>query len=94
MVPAAPGVPPALHPTSGSWLNQVERFFAALTEGRLRRGVFTSVPRLERAIADPKPFVWTKSADDTLASVVASVGRFCQHTLQDDNRQETSNSGH
>ncbi len=38
-------------PTSSSWLNQVERFFAAITEQRIRRGVFTSVPQLERAVA-------------------------------------------
>jgi transposase len=54
-------------PTSASWLNQVERFFARITEDRIRRGVFTSVPHLERAIADylaehnrdPRPFVRT-----------------------------------
>ena len=39
-------------PTSGSWLNQVERFFAEITEKRIRRGVFRSVPALEQAIAD------------------------------------------
>ena len=37
-------------PTSSSWLNQVERFFARITEQRIRRGVFTSVPQLEKAI--------------------------------------------
>jgi transposase len=58
-------------PTSASWLNQVERFFAALTEKRIRRGVFRSVAALEAAIKDylekhnqtPKPFVWTATAD-------------------------------
>jgi transposase len=58
-------------PTSGSWLNLVERFFAALTERRLRRGVFRSVAALEAAIKEylerhnqePKPFVWTASAE-------------------------------
>ena len=57
-------------PTSASWLNLVERFFAEITTKRIRRGVFTSVADLEDAIhdyldrhnADPKPFVWTKSA--------------------------------
>jgi transposase len=39
-------------PTSGSWLNQVERFFAEITEKRIRRGVFKSLPQLERAIRD------------------------------------------
>jgi len=58
-------------PTSSSWLNLVERFFAEITRKRIRRGVFTSVAELEAAIrnyldthnADPKPFVWTKTAD-------------------------------
>ena len=58
-------------PTSGSWLNQVERFFAAITEKAIRRGVFRSVAALEKAIMDylarhnedPKPFKWTASAD-------------------------------
>jgi len=58
-------------PTSASWLNQVERFFAEITEKRIRRGVFRSVQALEAAIKDylerhnldPKPFVWTATAD-------------------------------
>ena len=57
-------------PTSASWINQVERFFALLTERALKRGVFRSVAELEEAIkayidatnADPKPFRWTKNA--------------------------------
>jgi len=64
-------------PTSASWINQVERFFALLTEKQLRRGVHRSTNDLEAAIlgyietvnADPKPFRWTKSADDILASI-------------------------
>jgi transposase len=64
-------------PTSSSWLNLVERWFAKITTERIRRGVFTSVPQLERAIyhyiernnADPKPFVWTKSANDIIRKV-------------------------
>lgn len=60
-----------LTPTSGSWLNQVERFFAELTEKPIRRGVFRSVAALEAAIMDylakhnedPKPFVWTADAE-------------------------------
>ena len=64
-------------PTSASWINLVERFFAEITRKRIRRGVFTSVAELEAAIcdyldahnADPKPFVWTKSADVILAKV-------------------------
>jgi len=62
-------------PTSASWLNLVERFFAEITRKRIRRGVFTSVAELEEAIheyldhhnANPKPFVWTKTADAILA---------------------------
>lgn len=57
-------------PTSASWLNLVERFFAEITTKRIRRGVFTNVAELEEAIgdynADPKPFVWTKSAETIL----------------------------
>jgi transposase len=61
-------------PTSASWLNLVERFFAEITNKRIRRGTFTSVAELEDAIddyllrhnADPKPFVWSKSANDIL----------------------------
>jgi transposase len=64
-------------PTSGSWLNMVERFFAEITRKRIRRGVFTSVAELEHAIMaylenhnlSPKPFVWTKSARDILEKV-------------------------
>ena len=62
-------------PTSASWLNLVERFFAEITTKRIRRGAFTSVAELKEAIhdyldrhnADPKPFVWTKTADAILA---------------------------
>ncbi len=58
-------------PTSASWLNLVERFFAEITTKRIRRGIFRSVAELKDAIhdyldrhnADPKPFVWTKTAD-------------------------------
>jgi transposase len=66
-------------PTSASWLNQVERFFALITQERIRRSAFTSVPDLESAImdyldhynADPKPFVWTTSA----AAILEKVSR-------------------
>ncbi|MCP4005911.1 MAG: IS630 family transposase [bacterium] len=62
-------------PTSASWLNLVERFFAAITTRQIRRGSYTSVDDLETAIyeylahhnAKPKPFVWSKSAEDILA---------------------------
>ena len=64
-------------PTSASWLNQVERFFGLITDKRIRRGVFHSVGELETAIMDyldqhnaqPKPFVWTKSAGEILEKV-------------------------
>ena len=62
-------------PTSGSWLNAVETFFSALTRRRIRRGSFRSIVDLQAAInryiaehnADPKPFIWTKPADQILA---------------------------
>ena len=71
-------------PTSGSWLNLVESWFALLTARQLRRGVFRSTRALEQAIRryiastndDPTPFVWTKPADD----ILASVERFCRST--------------
>jgi transposase len=64
-------------PTSASWLNAVENFFSALTRRALRRGVFKSVPDLQKTIRDyikrqnaqPKPFVWTKSANDIFAKL-------------------------
>ena len=64
-------------PTSSSWLNLVERFFGVLTQKQLKRGVFSSVDELERAITEyidesnknPKPFVWTKSVEEILAKV-------------------------
>lgn len=64
-------------PTSSSWLNLVERLFRELTEQRIRRGTFTSVPELEAAIQawldeyakDPKPFKWTKTVDEILRKV-------------------------
>ena len=64
-------------PTSSSWLNLVERWFRELTDKALRRGVFHSVPDLIAAIqayldahnSNPKPFVWTATADDILAKV-------------------------
>lgn len=76
-------------PTGASWINLVERWFAALTEKQLRRGVHRSTRELERAIrryveitnGHPKPFVWTKTADE----ILDSIARFC-HRI--------SNSGH
>jgi transposase/DNA-binding CsgD family transcriptional regulator len=70
-------------PTSASWLNMVERFFRDITTARLRRGAFTSVPELVQAIdhyivhhnAQPKPFIWTKSARDILQKVIRANSR-------------------
>jgi len=61
----------------------VERFFRDITDKRLRRGVFTSVPELVTAIAEyishhnikPKPFIWTKSARDILQKVIRANSR-------------------
>ncbi len=64
-------------PTSSSWLNMVERFFRDITDKRIRRGVFKSVPELKAAINEyiavhntkPKPFIWTAKASNILAKV-------------------------
>jgi transposase len=72
-------------PTYGSWLNLLERWFAELTNKQLRRGVHRSVPQLKAAIrefiaahhANANPFVWTKSADE----ILATIARFAQRTL-------------
>lgn len=76
-------------PTSGSWLNLVERLFAEVTERCVRRGSHTAVASLEKALLDylerrnknPKPFVWTASAD----LILGKVERLCKRI---------SNSGH
>ena len=73
-------------PTSASWLNQIERFFATITTQRIRRGTFESVPALETAIEDYlrhyneecKPFVWTATAD----AILNKVTRFCERTSE------------
>jgi len=73
---------PHFTPTSASWINQVERWFALLTEKQIKRGSHRSTLALEQAIREyldihnknPKPFVWTKSADD----ILAAVARFCK----------------
>ncbi|MBV8869257.1 MAG: IS630 family transposase [Acetobacteraceae bacterium] len=85
-------------PTSASWLNLVEGWFALLTLRQIRRGVFPTIEALERTIrqyikatnADPHPFVWTKNADD----ILESTRRFCQRTVDVNKCQQTSNSGH
>lgn len=72
-------------PTGASWLNLVERFFAEITDKRIRRGTFRSVGELVRAILDyirrrnrsPQPFVWTASARS-----IARKVRHCNETLE------------
>ena len=72
-------------PKGASWINQVERFFAELTNKQLRRGAHRSTLELERAIREyidvknrnPKPFVWTRTADE----ILASIERFCHLAL-------------
>jgi transposase len=69
-------------PTSSSWLNLVERWFAELTAKKLRRGTHTSVRQLNTDIRawiniwndNPRPYVWTKTADQ----ILASIGNYCQ----------------
>ncbi|MGH7311059.1 MAG: IS630 family transposase [Candidatus Rokuibacteriota bacterium] len=80
-------------PTGGSWLNMVERWFGILTDKRIRRASFRSTYELETAIKsyleesnrDPKPFVWTKTADQ----ILQSVARFCRRIING-----TPDSGH
>lgn len=73
-------------PTKGSWLNLVESWFSVLTRRAIKRGAHRSTTALEAAIKeylqanndDPKPFVWTKSADE----ILGKIRRFCESTLQ------------
>jgi transposase len=73
-------------PTSASWINQVERWFAELTRKQLQRGVHTSTQQLEADIQafimqhndNPRPYKWTKSADE----ILDSVKRFCHKANQ------------
>lgn len=73
-------------PTKGSWLNMVESWFSGLTSRQIKRGSHLSVKDLEAAIyryleannEAPKPFVWTKSADE----ILAKIARFCDRTLR------------
>ena len=81
MAHRAPALRAALHPDPSSWLNLVERWFAELTNKKLRRGAHRSVGELNADIRawiqtwndDPKPFVWTKTADQILESIT----RYC-----------------
>jgi transposase len=70
-------------PTGSSWINQVERWFGYLTDQKIRRGAHKSVQALEADIrdwienwnADPKPFVWTKTAEEILSSLARYIAR-------------------
>jgi len=85
-------------PTYSSWLNLVERWFAKLTNDALRRASHLDTAELCNAIEDyiaetndePKPFVWTKSADE----IIASVARFCARTVEQAIPQRSTDSGH
>ncbi len=76
-------------PTYSSWLNQVERFFAYVTTDLLQRSDHRSVQTLERDIrdwiktwnADPKPFIWTKTAEQILDSHTTSTANYRRRTL-------------
>src|SRR5579864_4355654 len=84
VVPVELDVHLILTPTYSSWINQVERWFAELTQKQLRRGSHRSTRALEEAIrlfladhnANPKPFVWVKSADE----IIDSIARFALRT--------------
>src|SRR6266702_3617420 len=73
-------------PTGSSWMNQVERWFGLLTGKLIRRGVHTSVPALENDIKDwittwnhnPRPFTWTKTADEILASLAGYLAKLAR----------------
>jgi len=85
-------------PTYSSWLNLVERWFANLTEDALRRATHLNTHELCDAIEsyvaatndEPKPFRWTKSADE----IIASVSRFCARTLDQSSNPRFTDSGH
>jgi hypothetical protein len=73
-------------PTGSSWINQVERWFGYLTDQLVRRGVHKSVQALEKDIRawmdqwndDPKPFVWTKTAEE----ILESLAKYCRRIFR------------
>lgn len=85
-------------PTSASWLNLVECFFAELTEKQIKRGAHRSVNELKTAIAsyidkrndDPKPFKWVRTADQ----IFAAIQRYCQRLAPAKIINQTRDSGH
>ena len=82
-------------PTHSSWLNLVERWFGLLTERQIKRGSHTSVTQLKNAIEEfiqqsnhaPKPFVWTKTADE----ILEKVARYAAGTLRAHSKQLSRN---
>ena len=80
-------------PTHSSWLNQVERWFAKITDKKIRRGVFRSVKELTRSIEEyieannrnPKPFAWTASTE----LILGKINKIC-----DELNDATSVTGH
>lgn len=84
-------------PTSASWINQVERWFAELTRKQVQRGVHRSTTELEADIVafinthneNPKPYKWVKSADE----ILAAVKRFCQKTMNRTSDHVTRGAG-
>ena len=84
-------------PTSSSWLNLVERWFAELTTKKLRRGTHRSVRELNTDIRawidtwndEPKPYVWTKTADQ----ILDSIARYCTRINEYDTRRASAGGG-
>jgi len=91
-------------PTGSSWLNQVERWFGLLTDKLIRRGVHPSIEALERDVRawidnwndDPKPFTWTKTADEILNSLANYLTKISpgQTNTGHELTRETSDAGH
>lgn len=85
-------------PTSASWLNMVERFFAELTEKQIKRGAHRSVAELKNAIKtyienrndEPRPFKWVRTADQ----IFAAVSRYCKRLAPNQNMSSIPDSGH
>jgi len=85
-------------PTSASWLNMVERFFAEITDKKIKRGAHRSVRELKSEImdyigkrnADPKPFKWVRTADQ----ILASVRRYCERVAPTEHIDRIPDSGH
>ena len=89
-------------PTGSSWINQVERWFGFLTDQKIRRGTHKSVQALEADIRawvkywndDPRPFIWTKTAEEILDSLSRYLQRVTGQTADNQLMQRTSEAGH